>query len=99
MSWSEELTLMFVKKSIIKNQKHDVVCDRPNLRIIYHSIQKPQNRNRDFSKVIKYFLIKIEIKNEPCLKTPNLQGFLLTPNIFGERSSRKVTLYSLVGVP
>ena len=34
----------------------------------------------------KYFWIKIGTKNEPSLKTPNLQGFLLTPNSLRDRS-------------
>ena len=33
----------------------------------------------------QYFLIKTGEKKVPSLKTPNLQGFLLTPNNFGDR--------------
>ena len=45
-----------------------------------------------------YFCLKIEIKNEPSLKMPNLQGFPPTPLRKKVRSNRSATLNSLVGV-
>ena len=46
----------------------------------------------------EYFCLKIEIKNEPSLKMPNLQGFPPTPLTKKVRSNRSATLNSLVGV-
>ena len=62
------------------------------------SIQKDNNSDQNFAKMNEYFLIKNGTKNEPSLKTPNLQGFCLTPNSLGERCNRKVTLHSPQGV-
>ena len=49
------------------------------------SIQFENISNVDNFFLNEYFLIKMGTKNEPSLKTPNLQGFLLTPNSFGAR--------------
>ena len=65
---------------------------------ICHSTKKTRFSKSNFSNVNKYFCMKIAEKNEPSLKTPNLQGFCLTPNSLRERSFRKKTLDSLVGV-
>ena len=65
---------------------------------IYYSTQTFQNSNQDFSNVNQNVHLKIEIKNELSLKTPNLQGFCLTPNSDKVRSVRSHPLNSLEGV-
>ena len=44
------------------------------------SIRKDNNSDQNFAKMNEYFLIKNGTKNEPSVKLPNPEGFLLTPN-------------------